>query len=58
MALRAGRLVRVLPDARTQPFELSLYYARRKLLPPRVKVFIEHVLATVPDRLQRVLRGD
>lgn len=58
IALHAGQLVRVLPEARTQPFELSLYYARRKLLPSRVKVFVDHVLATVPGRLQGVLRGD
>lgn len=57
-ALRQGMLVRILPEVRTQPFELALYYARRKLLPARVKVFVDHVLATVPLQLQSVLRGD
>ena len=57
-ALRRGSLVRVLPQVRTQPFELSLYYARRKLLPTRVKVFVDHVVSTVPAQLQRLLRGD
>jgi DNA-binding transcriptional LysR family regulator len=42
--LDSGELVRVLPgwDARTGP--LSIYYSSRKLLPAKVKVFVDHVV--------------
>jgi DNA-binding transcriptional LysR family regulator len=48
-AVREGRLVRLMPQAQTEPFDLVIYYAKRQLLPPRTRVFVEHVLATVPQ---------
>jgi DNA-binding transcriptional LysR family regulator len=48
-AIGAGRLVRLLPEVQTQPFELVIYYAKRRLLPPRTRALVDHVLATVPQ---------
>jgi DNA-binding transcriptional LysR family regulator len=42
--LANGKLVRILPDwyALTRP--LSIYYSSRKLMPAKVRVFVEHVV--------------
>jgi DNA-binding transcriptional LysR family regulator len=47
-AMLDGRLVRVLKDQRGDPFQIVVYYARRRLLPQRTRAFVDHVLATVP----------
>lgn len=43
--LERGELVRVLPDwfADTRP--LSIYYSSRKLLPAKVRVFVDHIVS-------------
>lgn len=48
--LDSGALVRVLPgwDAATGP--LSIYYSSRKLLPAKVKVFVDHVVDEARSR--------
>ena len=48
--LASGELVRVLPgwcgDSRT----LSIYYSSRKLLPAKVRVFVDHIVAAARER--------
>ena len=39
-----GRLIEVMPDARPQPLTLGVLYPTRRMLPPRVKSFIELVI--------------
>jgi DNA-binding transcriptional LysR family regulator len=46
--LESGELVRVLPDWHAQTRPLSIYYSSRKLLPAKVRVFVDHVV----DRLR------
>ena len=48
-AVQDGRLVRLMPEAETDSFDLVIYYAKRELLPARTRAFVEHVLATVPQ---------
>lgn len=43
--LEAGELVRVLPDWYAEALPLAIYYSSRKLVPAKVRVFVEHVLA-------------
>lgn len=45
-ALIEGQLVRVLKDAHGTRFRIVVYYARRQLLPPRTRAFVEHVIET------------
>jgi DNA-binding transcriptional LysR family regulator len=42
--LESGELVRVLPDWHAQTRPLSIYYSSRKLLPAKVRVFVDHVV--------------
>lgn len=46
-AVRAGRLVRLLPGWSSVPAPLSLVTPSRRLLPRKTVLFIEHLLATV-----------
>ena len=39
--LADGRLIETLPEARPQPMTLAALYPTRRMLPPRVKSFIE-----------------
>jgi DNA-binding transcriptional LysR family regulator len=48
-AIVDGRLVRVLKDVHGARFQIVIYYAKRRLLPPRTRAFVDHVLATVPS---------
>ncbi|PIM50946.1 LysR family transcriptional regulator [Roseateles chitinivorans] len=43
--LERGELVRVLPDWSADSRPLSIYYTSRKLLPAKVRVFVDHVIA-------------
>jgi len=47
-ALMEGRLVRVLDGVQGPRFQIVIYYARRRLLPLRIREFVDHVVATVP----------
>lgn len=42
--LHSGELVRVLPDWHAETRPLSVYYSSRRLLPAKVRVFVEHVV--------------
>jgi DNA-binding transcriptional LysR family regulator len=42
--LERGELVRVLPDWSADSRPLSIYYTSRKLLPAKVRVFVDHVI--------------
>jgi DNA-binding transcriptional LysR family regulator len=42
--LDSGALVRVLPGWYAETLPLSIYYSSRKLVPAKVRVFVEHVL--------------
>jgi DNA-binding transcriptional LysR family regulator len=48
--LKSGELVRILPewDAAARP--LSIYYSSRKLLPAKVRVFVDFIVNEVRDR--------
>ncbi|MBA5607775.1 LysR family transcriptional regulator [Duganella sp. FT3S] len=43
--LDSGALVQVLPDWYAEAKPLSIYYSSRKLVPAKVRVFVDHVLA-------------
>ncbi len=43
--LRSGRLVRVLPEYEDNGSDLYAVYSTRKNLPPKVRVFIDHLVA-------------
>jgi DNA-binding transcriptional LysR family regulator len=47
-AIVEGRLVRVLKELHGARFQIVIYYAKRRLLPQRTRVFVDHALATVP----------
>ena len=47
-AIADGGLVRVLKAFHGPRFQIAVYYAKRRLLPPRTRAFVDHVLATVP----------
>ncbi|HJV03104.1 MAG TPA: LysR family transcriptional regulator [Burkholderiaceae bacterium] len=40
----SGALLRVLPDWYAEALPLSIYYSSRKLVPAKVRVFVDHVL--------------
>ncbi|MFL6672612.1 MAG: LysR family transcriptional regulator [Massilia sp.] len=42
--LESGELVRVLPDWYAETRPLSIYYSSRKLVPAKVRVFVDHVV--------------
>ncbi len=42
--LDSGELVRVLPDWYAEALPLSIYYSTRKLVPAKVRVFVDYVL--------------
>lgn len=42
--LEGGALVRVLPEWYAEALPLSIYYTSRKLVPAKVRVFVDHVL--------------
>lgn len=42
--LDSGELVRVLPDWHAETRPLSIYYSSRKLVPAKVRVFVDHVI--------------
>ncbi|WP_460126042.1 LysR family transcriptional regulator [Pseudomonas sp. S2_C03] len=42
--LERGELVRVLPDWYAEPAPLSIYYTSRKLLPAKVRVFVDYIV--------------
>jgi len=42
--LQSGELVRVLPDWHAQTRPLAIYYSSRKLIPAKVRVFVDHVV--------------
>jgi len=46
-AVRAGRLVRLLPDWTSAPAPLSIVTPSRRLLPRKTVLFVDHLLATV-----------
>lgn len=48
-AMVEGRLVRVLEDIQGPPFQIFIYYPRRRLLPSRTRAFVDHVLTTAPS---------
>lgn len=49
-ALADGRLVRVLPEVLGTPIRLHAVYARRRLQPARVRVFVEALVTWFADR--------
>ena len=48
--LESGELVRVLPGWFAQTHPLSIYYPSRKLLPAKVRVFVDHIVDEVRKR--------
>jgi DNA-binding transcriptional LysR family regulator len=42
--LESGEIVRVLPGWHAQTHPLSIYYSSRKLLPAKVRVFVDHIV--------------
>ncbi len=43
--LERGELVRVLPDWHADGLPLSIYYTSRKLVPAKVRMFVDHVIS-------------
>jgi DNA-binding transcriptional LysR family regulator len=48
--LQRGEIVPVLPDWYTETRPISIYYSSRKLLPAKVRVFVDHIVATAAAR--------
>nr|WP_297384929.1 LysR family transcriptional regulator [uncultured Roseateles sp.] len=48
--LERGELVRVLPDWSADSRPLSIYYTSRKLVPAKVRVFVDHVIEEFRER--------
>lgn len=48
--LESGELVRVLPGWFAQTHPLSIYYPSRKLLPAKVRVFVDYIVDEVRER--------
>lgn len=48
--LERGELVRVLPDWSADLRPLSIYYTSRKLVPAKVRVFVDHVIEEFRER--------
>jgi DNA-binding transcriptional LysR family regulator len=48
--LRSGEIVRVLPAWYAETRPLSVYYSSRRLLPAKVRVFVDHVIAEARAR--------
>jgi DNA-binding transcriptional LysR family regulator len=48
--LESGELVRVLPGWHADTHPLSIYYSSRKLLPAKVRVFVDHIVGEARAR--------
>jgi DNA-binding transcriptional LysR family regulator len=48
--LRSGEIVRILPAWHADTRPLSIYYSSRKLLPAKVRVFVDHIVAEARER--------
>lgn len=48
--LRSGEIVRVLPAWHAETRPLSIYYSSRKLLPAKLRVFVDHIVAEARAR--------
>ncbi|HEY1226481.1 MAG TPA: substrate binding domain-containing protein, partial [Ramlibacter sp.] len=48
--LKSGELVRVLPGWHADTHPLSIYYSSRKLLPAKVRVFVDHIVGEAKAR--------
>jgi DNA-binding transcriptional LysR family regulator len=48
--LRSGELVRVLPGWHADAGALSVYYSSRRLLPAKVRVFVDHIVSEAAAR--------
>lgn len=46
--LAAGRLLRVLPDWEFEPLQVTLLTASRRLMPAKLRAFIDHLAETAP----------
>lgn len=55
--LDSGELVRVLPDWASEARPLSIYYSSRKLLPAKVRVFVDYIVEQTRQRDYRTLFG-
>lgn len=44
-SLRSGELVRILPAWHAETRPLSIYYSSRRLLPAKVRVFVDHIVS-------------
>lgn len=55
--LQSGELVRILPAWSAQSGPLSIYYSNRKLLPAKVRVFVDHVVGEAAARSYRQIFG-
>jgi len=52
--LRAGALIRVLPQFRLRPFQVYAVYASRRYLDAKICTLLEHLRATLSPALQQV----
>lgn len=50
-ALRAGRLIEVLPGYRAEPLSLSLVYPQRRELSRRVNLFMQWLAGVIKEHL-------
>jgi DNA-binding transcriptional LysR family regulator len=48
--LRSGEIVRVLPAWYAETRPLAIYYSSRRLLPAKVRVFVDHVVGEARAR--------
>ena len=55
--LRSGELVRILPAWHADSRPLSIYYSSRRLLPAKVRVFVDHVVSESRDRAYGAMFG-
>jgi len=55
--LRAGRLVRVLPEFPPEPTSLSVVYPHKRLLPARVKLFSEFLVREIAPLMANAHKG-
>jgi len=55
--LRAGRLVRVLPEFPPEPTSLSVVYPHKRLLPARVKLFSEFLVREIAPQMANAHKG-
>ncbi|WP_322404663.1 LysR family transcriptional regulator [Massilia luteola] len=55
--LQSGELVRILPAWHADSRPLAIYYSSRRLLPAKVRVFVDHVVAESRERGDAVIFG-